>query len=420
MLDFAISPDSARVVYRADSTDTLNELWSVPIGGGAVTRLNRTLAAGGDVQAFLISPDSSWVVYGADQDQDAKDELLRVPLAGGTVEDVNGPLVFGGDVSLTFLSAPVFTISPDSLNIVYAADEIVDGEIELFKSVVGGPPGAPLDVVAVPGDTQVTVTFARAGERRRQPDHRLHGDAGSGHGWAGSTTMPARPPRPISSRVSPTGPSTPSPSGRRMPTGWARASAPSDPVTPGRRLPGAPIVSGPGLGATGWNNAATVAFAPPASDGGSAITGYMVNWTSVPNTPGGVDIHAGNPLLNHYVRLLTNGVSYTFTVRAINADRYGARLAALQRRHPGLRCQSPLRQFRARRHLGLDPPAGAQRGQDGDLERTVRGRQLHRLHHRRDQHRLPHLDRCDRHRPRRRRRRLHPRPAGQRSTPPRP
>ena len=36
-------------------------------------------------------------------------------------------------------------------------------------------PGAPLDVVAVAGNGQATVTFAPPGQRRWQPDHRLHG-----------------------------------------------------------------------------------------------------------------------------------------------------------------------------------------------------------------------------------------------------
>ncbi len=318
VLDFAFSPDSARVVYRADSTDTLNELWSVPLAGGANTRLNRTLAAGGNVQAFLISPDSSWVVYGADQDQDAKDELLRVPLAGGTVEDVNGPLVFGGDVSLTFLSAPVFTISPDSLNILYAADEIVDGEIELFKSVVGGPPGAPIGVVAVAGNTQVTVTFAPPLNDGGSPitDYAVTPDPPTA-GWADSEIAP------MTHLVTGLANGTEYTFTVRATNayGVGEPSAPSNPVTPSipATVPGPPIISGPGLGATGWNNAATVAFDPPASDGGSVITGYTLTWTSSPITPGGVDIHAGSTLLDHYVRLLTNGVSYTFTVRATNA-----------------------------------------------------------------------------------------------------
>ncbi len=139
VLDFAISPNSARVVYRADqAVDTLNELFSVPIGGGTATKLNRTLTSGGDVQNYRISPDSNWVVYGADQDADTVDELLRAPIAGGAVQDVNGGLVSGGEVVLAFAQAIAWVISPaNSFDVLYAADEDVNDEVELYLS---GPP----------------------------------------------------------------------------------------------------------------------------------------------------------------------------------------------------------------------------------------------------------------------------------------
>ena len=103
---FLISPDSSRVVYRADQqTDEVYELYSVPLGGGTVTKLNDPLVAGGNVWSdFLISPDSSRVIYRADQQTDEVMELYSVPLAGGTVTKLNDPLVAGGDVRLTFSS----------------------------------------------------------------------------------------------------------------------------------------------------------------------------------------------------------------------------------------------------------------------------------------------------------------------------
>jgi parallel beta-helix repeat protein len=76
-------------------------------------------------------------------------------------------------------------------------------------------------------------------------------------------------------------------------------------------LPGAPT----SVVATGGNATATVAFVAPASNGGSAITGYTV--TSIP--AGGTDIHAGSTSLNHTITGLTNGTSYTFTVKATNS-----------------------------------------------------------------------------------------------------
>ena len=59
---------------------------------------------------------------------------------------------------------------------------------------------------------------------------------------------------------------------------------------------------------------ATVTFNTPASNGGSAITGYTV----VSNPAGGVDSNAGSTSLSHVVTGLTNGTPYTFRVRATN------------------------------------------------------------------------------------------------------
>jgi hypothetical protein len=92
--------------------------------------------------------------------------------------------------------------------------------------------------------------------------------------------------------------------------GTGAASAPSGSVTPttGNTVPGAPTA----VTATPGNGQATVAFTAPGSNGGSAITGYTVT-----STPGNITANGATSPIT--VQGLTNGQSYTFTVKATNA-----------------------------------------------------------------------------------------------------
>lgn len=133
--DYAISPDGTRVVYLADqNTNGVDELFSVSIFGDEIpVRLNADMSSGGDVLNFQISSDSTRVVYRADQKSDRVNELFSVPINRSTEPvRLNARLVNQGDVDYDF------QISPDSTQVVYRADQNTDGLSELFSVAIQG------------------------------------------------------------------------------------------------------------------------------------------------------------------------------------------------------------------------------------------------------------------------------------------
>ncbi len=105
-----IAGDSTRVVYqgRRGLSSVIMEIFSVPIDGGFAVKLTPSIADGGNTRDFIVTPDSSRVVYSANQDSVEKIELYSVPIAGGSPnklnhtlltddDDVNGPLLVSND-----------------------------------------------------------------------------------------------------------------------------------------------------------------------------------------------------------------------------------------------------------------------------------------------------------------------------------
>lgn len=155
--DFQISPDSKRVVYRADQqTDGVDELYSVAVNGPASSsiKLNGGLAPGKNVlRGFQISPDSRRVVYVADQDVDQVFELYSVPLTGPASSSVklNGGLAPGAKVFSGF------QISTDSRRVAYLVSQSTAGADELYSVPLGGGPSIKLH--GAPGITGSVFTF---------------------------------------------------------------------------------------------------------------------------------------------------------------------------------------------------------------------------------------------------------------------
>ncbi len=143
------SPNSSRVLYLADQvTDGVTEIFSVPSTGGAVVKLNGPLVAGGAVfsSGLQFSPDSSRVLYLGDQVTDGVNEIFSVPSAGGTAVKLNGPLVAGGNVSSSGLQ-----FSPNSSRVLYLADQVTDGVNEIFSVPSAGGTAVKLNGSLVAG-----------------------------------------------------------------------------------------------------------------------------------------------------------------------------------------------------------------------------------------------------------------------------
>lgn len=132
VMEYQISPDADRVVYRAvQQTGDVIELYSVPITGpsSASVKINSPLTENGHVAAFDISSDGEWVVYKADQDEPFEMELYGVQIFGptGSAVKLNSSLTNNGDVNS-------FSITADSRWVYYLADQDQNDVTELFRA----------------------------------------------------------------------------------------------------------------------------------------------------------------------------------------------------------------------------------------------------------------------------------------------
>ncbi len=157
---FVITADSSRVVYRVVDATPLGPatLHSVPIGGGSVTRLDETSAPSSAVTDYVVSPDGLRVVF-EELTQGvvpgpATGQWRSVPTAGGSVVSVVPPVPFIAQM----VGRPVFT--PDSQRVVVRGEITTDGVSDLWSYPAAGGPGVRLnpDLVAGGNVTQVQVT----------------------------------------------------------------------------------------------------------------------------------------------------------------------------------------------------------------------------------------------------------------------
>ncbi|WPC43962.1 beta strand repeat-containing protein [Clostridium sp. JS66] len=174
-------------------------------------------------------------------------------------------------------------------------------------------PGAPTGVSATAGDGQATVSFTAPAS-----------DGGSGitsytvtSNPGGFTGTGSGSPITVSGLTNGTAYTFTVTATNGVGTGAASSASSSVTPTAAATVPGAPT----GVSATAGDGQATVSFTAPASDGGSAITGYTVT-----SNPGGfTKTGTGSPIT---VTGLSNGTAYTFTVTATNGVGTGAASSA--------------------------------------------------------------------------------------------
>lgn len=145
---FIVSPDSRRVAFLGDlDSDEVFELYAAGITDRSVVKLSPPLVAGGDVRAFFprISPDSSRVVFRADAERDGVEELYSSPLAGGRPVKLSPPRLLPDALG-------EFQIAPGSARVVYLAATSADAH-ELFSVPIAGVASTKLNLPLAPGES---------------------------------------------------------------------------------------------------------------------------------------------------------------------------------------------------------------------------------------------------------------------------
>ena len=137
--NFVITPDSAYVIYMANEMVLgMKGLYRAPVDG-STTRLNLT-PWGDGITSFKISPDSQWVVYRADFHEVDKFDLYSVPISGGLWNKLSEGMISEGDVIENR-----YEIAPNSTGVILIADYVTDNKNELYAVNMTGTWGVKLN-----------------------------------------------------------------------------------------------------------------------------------------------------------------------------------------------------------------------------------------------------------------------------------
>ncbi len=132
-IDYAVtwSASSDRLIYMSSfESASFMRLYSTAVDGSGTVRLNGALTSGGDVFSYRVSPDGSQIAYVADQVVDGQYDLFVVSATGSNLMRMSASLGRG--------RVPNFDWSPDSTRIAFDDDRNIAGTRELYIATLGG------------------------------------------------------------------------------------------------------------------------------------------------------------------------------------------------------------------------------------------------------------------------------------------
>lgn len=133
---YQVTVDGTRILYRWRYSSAFPyELYSVLASGGSTLKINNNLPAGRSVRNYILSPNSAYVAYTADESTLNLVELFVSPVGASTPTKVSGALIAAGDV---YSNDSVMTFTPDSTKVIYTADDSVDEVYNIFSVNLDG------------------------------------------------------------------------------------------------------------------------------------------------------------------------------------------------------------------------------------------------------------------------------------------